>query len=189
MTIRLFNTLTRQKEPLEPIEPGKLKMYHCGPTVYSSPHIGNFRSFLLADLMRRFFEDQGFDVHQVMNITDVGHMTDDDEDAGEDKMGVAARKLKKDPWEIAKMYEGEFRDCLAALNFRMPHELPRATDHIPEMGAIIQELLEFSRVREPEHEWATREVSHWSISQVRTASLPSGPRAPAASVKEGRGTE
>ena len=70
VTIRLFNTLTRQKEPLEPIEPGKLAMYHCGPTVYSSPHIGNFRSFLLADLMRRFFEDQGFAVHQVMNAAE-----------------------------------------------------------------------------------------------------------------------
>lgn len=141
MTIRLYNTATRQKEPLEPVEPGKVSMYHCGPTVYSSPHIGNFRAFLLADLMRRFFEDQGLEVLQVMNVTDVGHMTDDDEDGGEDKMGVAARKMKLDPWEIARRYEDEFRECLAALRFRMPHHLPRATDHIVEMGAIIENLM------------------------------------------------
>ena len=142
MAIHLHNTLTNQKEPLEPIEAGKLSLYHCGPTVYSSPHIGNFRAFLLADLMRRFFEDQGFEVQQVMNITDVGHMTDDDEDRGEDKMELAAHSLKLDPWTIAKKYEDEFRECLAALNFRMPHHLPRATDHIQEMGAIIDDLLE-----------------------------------------------
>ncbi len=142
MTIQLYNTLSRQKEPLRPIIPGRLSMYHCGPTVYSSPHIGNFRSFLLADLMRRFFEDQGFEVTQVMNVTDVGHMTADDEDAGEDKMLAAAKKEQLDPYEVARKYEGEFRECLDLLGFRLPHHLPRATDHIQEMGAIIADLLE-----------------------------------------------
>jgi cysteinyl-tRNA synthetase len=142
VTIRLYNTATRQKEPLAPVVAGKVSMYHCGPTVYSSPHIGNFRSFLLADLLRRFLEDQGLEVLQVMNVTDVGHMTDDDEDGGEDKMGVAAKKLKLDPWQVAKQYEDEFHECLTALRFRMPHELPRATDHIAEMGAIIETLME-----------------------------------------------
>jgi cysteinyl-tRNA synthetase len=141
MVIRLFNTLTRRVEPLVPLVPGVVSMYHCGPTVYSSPHIGNFRSFLLADLLRRFLEDQGFEVRQVMNITDVGHMTDDDEDQGEDKLDAAARRAKLDPYEIARRYEQEFRDCLAALHFRMPHHLPRATDHIAEMGEIIEGLM------------------------------------------------
>jgi len=92
--------------------------------------------------MRRFFEDQGFAVTQVMNVTDVGHMTADDEDSGEDKMLAAAKKEKLDPYEVARKYEGEFRECLDQLGFRMPHHLPRATDHIQEMGAIIADLLE-----------------------------------------------
>ena len=140
--IRLFNSLSRRLEPFEPLRAGEVSMYHCGPTVYSSPHIGNFRAFLLADLLRRFFEDRGLRVRQVMNVTDVGHMTDDDEDHGEDKLQAEARRSKRDPWEIARHYEDEFRRCLAALEFRMPHELPRATDHIAEMGAIIARLLE-----------------------------------------------
>lgn len=142
MVLRLHNTLSNRAEDFVPRQAGKVSMYHCGPTVYSSPHIGNFRAFLLGDLLRRFFEDQGFVVHQVMNITDVGHMTDDDEDAGEDKLEKEARKLKLDPWAIARQYEEEFRECLDALHFRIPHELPRATDHIVEMGAIIGDLLE-----------------------------------------------
>jgi len=84
LAIHLYNTLTNRLEPFTPLTPATVRMYHCGPTVYSSPHIGNFRAFLLADLLRRFFEDQGTDVLQVMNVTDVGHMTADDEDAGED---------------------------------------------------------------------------------------------------------
>jgi cysteinyl-tRNA synthetase len=141
MALRVYNSLTRTVEPFAPMLPGKVAMYHCGPTVYSSPHIGNFRSFLLADLLRRWFEDRGLAVHQVMNITDVGHMTDDDEDRGEDKLEAAARRTRRDPWAIARGYEDEFRECLQALHFRMPHELPRATDHIAEMGAIIADLL------------------------------------------------
>ena len=141
MAIRLYNTLTNRKDELVPIEPGKIGMYHCGPTVYSSPHIGNFRSFLVADLMRRFFEDRGYEVYQVMNITDVGHMTADDEDSGEDKMVRAARKEQRDPYKVARKYEDEFTRCLEQLCFRVPHLLPRATEHVEEMGAMIGELL------------------------------------------------
>ncbi len=142
VTIRLYNSLTNSVEEFQPMEPGKVLMYHCGPTVYSSPHIGNFRSFLLADLLRRFLEDQDYEVRQVMNITDVGHMTDDDEDQGADKLEVAARRTKLDPWEIARKYEEEFLQCLDALEFRRPHALPRATDYIAEMGTIIERLME-----------------------------------------------
>ena len=141
MPIRLFNSLTRQTEPLATHEPGLVRMYHCGPTVYSSPHIGNFRSFLLADFLRRTLEDQGYRVRQVMNVTDVGHMTGDDEDRGEDRMEIAARREQLDPWAIARKYEAEFKDYLAKLHFRMPDVIPRATEHIAEMGAIIDDLL------------------------------------------------
>ena len=141
MTIRLFNTLTLTVEPFTPREPGKVRMYNCGPTVYSSPHIGNFRSFLLADLLRRVLVDQGYVVTQVMNVTDVGHMTGDDEDRGEDRMELAARREHLDPWKVARKYEDEFRDCLHKLHFRIPQHIPRATEHIAEMGAIIDDLL------------------------------------------------
>ena len=141
MEIRLHNSLTRRREPFLPFVEGNVAMYHCGPTVYSSPHIGNFRAFLLADLLRRFFESQGYQVHQVMNITDVGHMTADDEDRGEDKMVAAAQKEKLDPSALAQKYEAEFMSCMEALLFRMPHELPRATEHISQMGRIIDDLL------------------------------------------------
>ena len=141
MAIRLHNSLTRQLDELRPRNSARVTMYHCGPTVYSSPHIGNFRSFLFADVLRRFVEDQGVEVLQVMNITDVGHLTDDDIEAGEDKMEAASRKAGKTAWEIAAQYEEEFRECQEVLRVRLPHHMPRATDFIEQMGAIIDDLL------------------------------------------------
>ena len=141
MPIRLHNSLTRRLEELRPLQPGKVTMYHCGPTVYSSPHIGNFRSFLFADVLRRFIEEQGSQVIQVMNVTDVGHLTQDDVEQGEDKMEAASRKAGKTAWEIAAHYEREFHDCQQKLFVRLPHHMPRATDFIPQMGAIIDDLL------------------------------------------------
>jgi len=141
MPIRLHNSLTRSLQELRPLVPGRVTMYHCGPTVYSSPHIGNFRSFLFADVLRRFVEDQGYQVEQVMNITDVGHLTLDDIEGGEDKMEVASRKTGMTAWDIAKKYEAEFHDCQQKLHVRLPHHMPRATDFIAPMGAIIDDLL------------------------------------------------
>src|SRR5690242_18044228 len=141
MAIRLHNTMTRGLDELRPITPGRVTMYNCGPTVYSSPHIGNFRSFLFADVLRRFLEDQGLQVEQVMNVTDVGHMTADDEDRGEDKLEVAARQTRRDPWTIAREYEQEFHRCQEALLVRLPQHMPRATDFIAQMGVIIADLL------------------------------------------------
>ena len=142
MVIRLHNSLTRTLEELRPLQSGRVTMYHCGPTVYSSPHIGNFRSFLFADVLRRFVEDQGYAVTQVMNVTDVGHLTLDDIEGGEDKMEAASRKTGLTAWDIAKKYEDEFHDCQKKLFVRMPHHMPRATDFIPQMGAIIDDLLQ-----------------------------------------------
>ncbi|MBK8096642.1 MAG: cysteine--tRNA ligase [Planctomycetes bacterium] len=142
MAIRLYNSLTRRLDELRPLTPGKVTMYHCGPTVYSSPHIGNFRSFLFADVLRRFVEDQGFAVTQVMNVTDVGHLTLDDIEGGEDKMEAASRKTGKTAWEIARQFEDEFHNCQRQLLVRMPHHMPRATDFIAQMGSIIDDLLQ-----------------------------------------------
>jgi cysteinyl-tRNA synthetase len=143
MTIKIYNTASRRLEDFEVMDPGKARMYHCGPTVYSSPHIGNFRSFLMADLLGRHLRARGYDVRQVMNITDVGHLTEDDIEQGEDKMIAAARKEKLDPFEIARKYEAEFVESARTLGFDLDcYEMPRATDHIPEMVEIIQGLLD-----------------------------------------------
>lgn len=116
-------------------------MYNCGPTVYSSPHIGNFRSFLFADVLRRFLEDQGYEVTQVMNITDVGHLTLDDVEGGEDKMEAESKRTGRTAWDIAEQYTEEFQTCQQQLNVRLPHHMPRATDFIEQMGEIIEDLL------------------------------------------------
>ena len=93
--MRFYNTLTHSIEPFEPLTPPLVRMYSCGPTVYDYAHIGNFRSFLFSDVLRRLLEVAGYEVMHVMNITDVGHMTADDAEGGEDRMAVAARRLKE----------------------------------------------------------------------------------------------
>jgi cysteinyl-tRNA synthetase len=139
MPIRFHNTLTRRVEDFVPATPGEVRMYHCGPTVYSTPHIGNYRTFLLGDLLRRFFEWRGFKVVQVMNLTDVGHLLEDAEE-GEDKLEAAAKKAKKTAWEVAEHYAQEFFEGLEFLSFRPAHHYPRATTHVPEMIAMIEAL-------------------------------------------------
>ena len=143
MSFQVYNTATRRVEAFEPIEEGRVRMYHCGPTVYSSPHIGNFRSFLTADLLRRHLEKRGYAVEQIMNITDVGHLTEDDiGDDGEDRMIIAARREKLDPWQIARKYEDEFHEASETLRFVKAHAYPRATEHIAEMIEIIEKLVD-----------------------------------------------
>ncbi len=144
MTLQLYNTLTKKKEEFRTLVPGRVKMYNCGPTVYSYAHIGNFASFLMADLLRRYLEYSGYEVDQIMNITDVGHLTEDDvaDAQGEDKLEKAARERKVDPWEIAREFEDAFHDDRRRLNLLEARAYPRATDHIPEMQAMIAELLE-----------------------------------------------
>jgi cysteinyl-tRNA synthetase len=146
--MKLFNTLTRMKETFEPLETGRVRMYNCGPTVYDYAHIGNFRSFLFADVLRRYFEFKGWKVTQVMNITDVGHMVSD-ADEGEDKMEFALKKLPaelrgkiKDPWALARYYEDAFFEDMTALGIQKAHHHPRATEHIPGMIKMISTLIE-----------------------------------------------
>ena len=139
MAIRIHNTFTRRIEEFVPQQPGEVRMYNCGPTVYSSPHIGNFRSFLLADLLRRFLEWRGYRVRQVMNITDVGHLLEDAEE-GEDKLEAEARKLKRTIWDVAKQYTAEFDAARSFLSFRDAQVVParhrpRARDDRDDRGA------------------------------------------------------
>jgi len=140
-TVRLYNTLSRQKEELPPPDQGEIRIYSCGPTVYRYVHIGNLRTFMLPDLLRRSLEYLGYQTEQVMNITDVGHLTDDTFDRGEDKMLVSARLESKSPEEIAAYYTKAFMDDAALVNIRPADHNPRATQYIPQMIRIIEALI------------------------------------------------
>jgi cysteinyl-tRNA synthetase len=140
--LRLHNTLSRTVEPLRPLVPGTVSMYSCGPTVYRPVHIGNLRSFLLGDLIRRALAWTGIGVRQVMNITDVGHMTDEIYDRGEDKMLLAAADEGLTPEEIAAKYEAAFHRDSARLGIVPADEYPRASGHIAEMIDLIGRLIE-----------------------------------------------
>src|SRR5215471_626175 len=140
VVMKIYNTLTRRVEEIHPLERGKIKMYSCGPTVYRYIHIGNLRTFTMADWIRRVFEYRGFEVLHVKNITDVGHMRQEMLDRGEDKMVAQARKEGKTSLQIAQFYTDAFHQDEAKLNILPAHVFPRATEHIPEMIAIIQGL-------------------------------------------------
>jgi cysteinyl-tRNA synthetase len=140
--LEVTNTLTRAKEPVRPRTPGRVAMYSCGPTVYRYAHIGNLRSFLLADLVRRALEAGGTEVRQVQNITDVGHMTNEEFDRGEDRMLVSARLEDKSPAEIAVYYTEAYLADAAALNLQRAAAYPRASDYVPEMLELVARLLE-----------------------------------------------
>jgi cysteinyl-tRNA synthetase len=141
MSFHLHDTMLGKKVALSTAEPGKVRIYNCGPTVYGAAHIGNFRSFLFADVLRRWLELAGYEVTQVMNITDVGHIRDDDPDHGDDKIETAARKEQLDPWQIAEKYTELFLDDVDRLRIQRAHHYPRATDHIPQMITQIEQLL------------------------------------------------
>ena len=139
--LKVYNTLTRKKEEFKPIHGDTVYMYSCGPTVYSYAHIGNLRTYIFMDLVRRVMKYDGFKMKGVMNITDVGHLLSDGDD-GEDKMQKAAREQKKTPWEIAEYYTEVFYKDLASLNINKPEIIAKATEHIPEMIDFVQKLQE-----------------------------------------------
>ncbi|QDU34105.1 Cysteine--tRNA ligase [Poriferisphaera corsica] len=162
LPINFYNTLTHAVEPFCTIEPGKVYMYNCGPTVYDYAHIGNFRAFVFADILRRFLELAGYDVTQVMNITDVGHMTEDNlaDGGGEDKMEAAAKRLKEskksgiadidnpdDPYAVAKFFTEAFLEDSQKLSIKIADEhdthMPHATDFVENsMIPMIQTLVD-----------------------------------------------
>lgn len=142
MTLRLRNTLSRAIEAVEPLEPGRIRMYTCGPTVYRFAHVGNLRSNLLADLIRRVLLYHGLEVFHVKNITDVGHLREDEFDRGEDRMLVQAGLEHKTTSEIADAYEAAFHADEALVNILPAHVFPRATEHIPEMVELAEQLVD-----------------------------------------------
>ena len=137
--LKLFNSLTNKKQEFVPITPGFVKMYSCGPTVYSYQHIGNMRAYIFMDSLRRTLKYNGYKILGVMNVTDVGHLTSD-EDNGDDKMELAAKKEQKSPYEIAKFYADKFFDDLKLLNVDIPEHITYATQYIPQMIEFVKGL-------------------------------------------------
>ena len=139
--MKIYNTLTRSKEDFLPIHEGEARIYSCGPTVYNYAHIGNLRTYVFMDILRRVLKLNGYKLLHVMNITDVGHLTSD-ADEGEDKMESAAKKQQKSPYEIAAYYTDVFFKDLKRLNIERPEITPRATEHINQMIDFVVGLCE-----------------------------------------------
>ncbi len=141
MTLRLYNTLSRSVEDFVPLVPGRAGMYCCGPTVYNYAHIGNLRTYVFEDVLRRTLRFNGYVPMHVMNITDVGHL-ESDADEGEDKMEKGARREGVDVWELARKYENAWLLDMGRLNIERPEIICRATEHVPDMIQLIERLLE-----------------------------------------------
>lgn len=140
MALKIYNTLTREKELFEPVQPGRVNMYVCGPTVYDFPHLGHAKTYIAFDVVVRYLRYRGYDVLYVQNITDVGHLTDD-ADQGEDKIGARARSRGVQPMALVETYTREYFKATDILNCLRPDISPRATGHIPEMIDLIQRLI------------------------------------------------
>src|SRR5438876_4813182 len=140
--VYLYNTLTRSKDLFTPLHPPRVGIYTCGPTVYRDIHIGNFRAFMTSDWLRRMLEYNGYDVLVVRNITDVGHLQNDVEESGEDRLEHEARATGRSAYEIAEYYTRKYLADAEELNILPPHVGPKATDHIPEMQAMTAKLIE-----------------------------------------------
>ena len=138
--MKIYNTLTRKIEEFIPHNEGKVSLYTCGPTVYHYAHIGNIRNYIGHDILDKSLRYLGYDVKRVMNITDVGHLTDDG-DNGEDKMEVARNREHKSSMEIAKFYTDAFFNDFLKVNCKMPEVVSPATDNIDEYIKIIKKLL------------------------------------------------
>lgn len=141
MDIYFYNTLTKEKEIFKPINEKQVRIYSCGPTVYKDATIGNMRTNLFQDVLRRVLKYNDYTIKHAMNITDVGHLVSDG-DAGEDKMLKSAREEKKTPMEIANHYTKLFFEDLAALNVETPEIVCKATEHIEEMLEYVKQLIE-----------------------------------------------
>ena len=150
MELKLYNTLSKQKEVFKPINDDKVRMYSCGPTVYYYAHIGNLRTYLFMDNLRRVLKYNGYNLLHAMNITDVGHLVSD-ADEGEDKMAVAAKRENKDPYEIAEFYTNRFMEDLKKLNIGKPEIICKATEHIKEMEEYVLQIIKNGYTYETEN--------------------------------------
>lgn len=139
--MRIYNTPNRKVENFTPLNPPKVTFYACGPTVYDFTHIGHIRTYINEDVLKRTLERAGYQVDHVMNITDVGHLTGDD-DSGSDKLERGAQKEGKSVWDIAKFYTEDFEKSMKAVNVNLPKHFIKATDHIKQMVALIKKLQE-----------------------------------------------
>lgn len=165
--LKLYNTLTRKEEEFKPLEGNEVRIYSCGPTVYSFAHIGNLRTYIFMDTLRRTLKENGYTLKHVMNITDVGHL-ESDADEGEDKMEKAARKENKDPYEIAKFYTDVFLKDIKSLNIDMPEILAKATDHIPDMLEFVKGLVERG------YAYETSTAIYFDVLKLNTYGILSG---------------
>lgn len=156
--LRLYNSLNKKVESFVPQKPGKVLLYNCGPTVYKRQHLGNMRRFLFADFLRRSLEYAGLAVHEVTNITDVGHLTEDDIDAGEDKVEKAARQAHLTPPRLAEQQIALFQTDLKRLHIQPAHLYPRASEHILQMQTLITRLLE------KKHAYQTKSGVYFDVS-------------------------
>ncbi|MGN6358725.1 MAG: cysteine--tRNA ligase [Novosphingobium sp.] len=155
--LTLFNSLTRQLEPFEPVHPGEARVYSCGPTVYNYQHIGNMRAYIFADTLGRTLAFKGYRLRHVINITDVGHLTSD-ADAGDDKMEKAAAQAGKSAWDIARYYQEVFEADLARLNVRKPAH-PRATEY-------VEQMIDWGKAIAPEHCYELDSGLYFDVSTV-----------------------
>jgi cysteinyl-tRNA synthetase len=156
--LKLFNSLTRKLEVFEPVHPGEARVYSCGPTVYNYPHIGNMRAYVFADMLGRTLSWKGYDLTHIINITDVGHLTDD-ADAGEDKMEKMAAEKAQSIWDIARHYTEAYWADVKALNIREPAKWSVATDYIDEM-------LEFAKGIADKHCYELDSGLYFDVSTV-----------------------
>ncbi len=156
--LKLFNSLTRQVEPFQPVHPGEARVYTCGPTVYNYPHIGNMRAYVFADVLGRTLSFNGYKLTHVINITDVGHLTDD-ADAGEDKMEKMAAQRAQSIWDIARHYTEAYWADIKALNIRQPAQWTIATEFVPQM-------LEFAKSIADKHCYELDSGLYFDVSTV-----------------------
>jgi cysteinyl-tRNA synthetase len=176
--LSLYNTLSRSKEIFKPINDDQVGLYTCGPTVYNYAHLGNLRTYVFEDLLKRVLAYNGYKVKHVMNITDVGHLTGD-MDMGEDKLELSARREAKSAWEIAEFYTEAFKRDLMALNITEPSVWCKATDHISEQVALISALEEkgFTYLTSDGVYFDTSKVTDYNkLSHLPLAELKEGAR-------------
>jgi cysteinyl-tRNA synthetase len=178
--MQLFNTLTRQKEEFKPIKKGRVLMYHCGPTVYWTQHLGNMRAMVLADLVRRSLEYLDFKIKFVRNYTDVGHLVSDT-DEGEDKMEKSAKRENSSPEEIANKYIKIFDEDIKKLNVITPEKRPRATECIKEIIQMVRVLLDKNFA------YATDLAIYFDVSKAKNYTALSGQKLEANIKDAGKG--